>query len=198
MSNSEELVIEKVGSKKSPILITLKTYKGREIIDIRKYYTNKEGQLKPTRKGISLTRKKIYPVLKVLAENIDQINDFFEQNRNEELFDNKISNLDTSELIIKEIERHKFFKVNHLGGRDDIIVNRHHPFGDFLENLKEEISQYDEKLANKLEALVNSLLLTYSKTNSYFGDDEELQVGTFVEDQEINWGRYLKKELNGF
>lgn len=196
--NDKELEIDKIGSKNAPIKITLKTYKGNEIIDIRKFYSDKDGNLKPTRKGISLTRRKVYPLLKSLAKNIDQINSFFEENRDENLFADKISDLESRDIIISEIERHKFFKVNHLGGKDDIIINNEHPFGSYLENLKNELSQIDESLSDKLETLINVLLLTYSKTNSYFGDEEELEVGTFIEDQEINWGRYLKKELNGF
>lgn len=39
----------------SPVVVSRSTYRGTERLDIRRYYYTQSGELKPTRKGVSLT-----------------------------------------------------------------------------------------------------------------------------------------------
>jgi hypothetical protein len=41
------------------VRIQIRTYEGRRVIDLRKYFTNKSGVLQPTRKGLTLAIKKL-------------------------------------------------------------------------------------------------------------------------------------------
>jgi hypothetical protein len=41
------------------VRIQIRTYEGRRIIDLRKYFTDKEGKLRPTCKGLSLAIRKL-------------------------------------------------------------------------------------------------------------------------------------------
>jgi hypothetical protein len=74
-----ESIAYKVGSKKSPIVINLKEYKGVKLIDIRKFYQDKENKenLLPTRKGLSLTSYQLGEVIQILNQNKNDINSFF-------------------------------------------------------------------------------------------------------------------------
>ncbi|WP_282018184.1 transcriptional coactivator p15/PC4 family protein [Salegentibacter mishustinae] len=68
-----------IGNKRSPILISLKIFKGIKLFDIRKFYMEKETEdLKPTRKGISLNQNQLNQFLEKINENTTQINDFFD------------------------------------------------------------------------------------------------------------------------
>lgn len=46
--------------------ISVSEYKGREYIDIRVWYTDRDGELKPTAKGVSLRPDAIQDVLRAL------------------------------------------------------------------------------------------------------------------------------------
>lgn len=74
-----ETIAYKVGSKKSPIVINLKEYKGVKLIDIRKFYQDKENKenLLPTRKGLSMTSFQLGEVIQILNQNKNDINSFF-------------------------------------------------------------------------------------------------------------------------
>jgi hypothetical protein len=37
------------------IRVSLETYEGRDLVDVRQYYTGKDGKMLPTKKGISLS-----------------------------------------------------------------------------------------------------------------------------------------------
>lgn len=70
-----------IGNKNNPILISLKTFKGYKLFDIRKYYKDKETDvLKPTRKGISLNQSQLNQFFEKINENSKQINNFFGSN----------------------------------------------------------------------------------------------------------------------
>ena len=77
----EELIF-KIGTKKNPLLISLKEYKGRKLVDIRKFYQDKnekEEKLMPTRKGISLNPLQLEQFTEVLNSQSDKISNFFEK-----------------------------------------------------------------------------------------------------------------------
>jgi hypothetical protein len=69
----------KIGTKKNPILITIKEFKGRKLIDIRKFFIdNNNTELMPTRKGISLNESQLIELLNSLNQNKNNIKKFFE------------------------------------------------------------------------------------------------------------------------
>ena len=77
----EELIF-KIGTKKNPLLISLKEYKSRKFVDIRKFYQDKnekEEKLMPTRKGISLNQLQLEQFTEVLNSQYDKISNFFEK-----------------------------------------------------------------------------------------------------------------------
>lgn len=71
----------KIGTKKNPVLIALKEFKGRRLIDIRKFFQNKdETELLPTKKGISLNQLQLGQFIDVLNSESDNISSFFQDN----------------------------------------------------------------------------------------------------------------------
>jgi hypothetical protein len=72
----------KIGTEKSPILISLKTYKGRKLLDIRKYYHDRsqKDKILPTKKGISLNVMQLENLIKTLNDNRSSINNFYNNN----------------------------------------------------------------------------------------------------------------------
>lgn len=51
--------------------VVVKEWKGQILVDIREYYTSKDGQLMPSKKGISLTLEQ-WELLREHADGVDR------------------------------------------------------------------------------------------------------------------------------
>ena len=58
--------IQKNATEKLKVLIS--EFKGFTFLDIRIYYEDDQGEYKPTRKGITLKKEDIEPLIKLLQE----------------------------------------------------------------------------------------------------------------------------------
>jgi len=75
-----EQVEFRVGSEKAPIVISLSEFGGKKLIGIRKFFRVSGGsdEIRPTRKGISMTGQQFSMVLSALTENAESIESFYE------------------------------------------------------------------------------------------------------------------------
>jgi len=69
-----------IGTKKNPIVIDIKEYKGRKLIDIRKFFPSKEDKelILPSKKGISLNPSQFGQLIEELNNNSQKISEFFD------------------------------------------------------------------------------------------------------------------------
>jgi len=58
-------VIEK--NSRESIVVSETTHMGYDLVDVRVFYKDSEGELKPTRKGVSLHREQVGDVIKALS-----------------------------------------------------------------------------------------------------------------------------------
>lgn len=193
--NKQKKLLGKIGSQKHPTIVNLSVYKGNEMIDIRKHFTDKSGDLQPTRKGISLTRRNLYPLLNLLGKNIDEINDFFEADQVEEESTEYISNVEMTEVESFDLQNHKFFEVQNFGGKYQVSYNKNHPFWSSIDDLLEHVDDSESK--ELIQSLINSLLISFFKSTSHVDSDETIDAGDFLLELEINWSSYLKRLVNG-
>lgn len=77
----------KIGTERNPILIAIKEFKGRKLIDIRKHFPDSKNKndLIPTKKGISLNESQLAALLNELNTNKESIQKYFEQINQENL-----------------------------------------------------------------------------------------------------------------
>lgn len=75
----------KIERKNGCILIQETEFKEKHYIDIRQFYLDKDGEFKPTQKGISLTYKEFSKFLKILKEmkNDEQFLENYENYKSE-------------------------------------------------------------------------------------------------------------------
>ena len=58
MNTNDDIIVASVGSRMNSLVFRLGQYEGTKTLDIRKYfYSKKEKEFLPTRKGISLSGK---------------------------------------------------------------------------------------------------------------------------------------------
>ncbi|XOB41561.1 MAG: transcriptional coactivator p15/PC4 family protein [Candidatus Nealsonbacteria bacterium] len=62
-NNKEKVVGEIAKNSLEKVIISLREYRERQLVDIRTYYQNDKGEWLPTKKGISLNSEN-YPELK--------------------------------------------------------------------------------------------------------------------------------------
>jgi len=58
--------IQKTGTDK--IIVTLKEFKGKTYVDVRTFFENDEGEMVPTKKGVSLTPDNLDQLIRLLTE----------------------------------------------------------------------------------------------------------------------------------
>ena len=66
MMSEKMHVIHDSGSKKNCMRISLSEYNGTPILNIRNYF-EKDGEMRPTKKGISISRNKFLDLAKVFS-----------------------------------------------------------------------------------------------------------------------------------
>ncbi|MBA4418707.1 MAG: hypothetical protein C0392_12485 [Syntrophus sp. (in: bacteria)] len=66
------MVIGEIQKGTDKIIVTVKEFKGKTYVDIRTYFENDQGEMMPTKKGVSLT-----------PENLDEIIILLQSARNE-------------------------------------------------------------------------------------------------------------------
>jgi len=71
-----EYLLGKSGTPKRSLHISLTEYRGTPLLDLRYYYTDKEGNDKPTPKGISITKDKYMHMHDVLEQHHDHVLDY--------------------------------------------------------------------------------------------------------------------------
>lgn len=58
--------IQKTGTDR--IIVTVKEFKGKTYVDVRNFFENDEGEMVPTKKGISLTPENLDELILLLGE----------------------------------------------------------------------------------------------------------------------------------
>ena len=63
---------------REPIFVSLSKFKNTKYLDIRKYY-QKEGEWKPTTKGITLSGSQIEELVSIIKENNTAVEEWFSE-----------------------------------------------------------------------------------------------------------------------
>lgn len=58
--------IQKTGTDR--IIVTVKEFKGKTYVDVRNFFENDEGEMVPTKKGVSLTPENLDELIRILGE----------------------------------------------------------------------------------------------------------------------------------
>jgi hypothetical protein len=62
------MVIGEIQKGTDKIMVTVKEFKGKTYVDIRTYFENDQGEMMPTKKGVSLTPENVDDILNLLQE----------------------------------------------------------------------------------------------------------------------------------
>lgn len=142
-----------IGNESKPILVSLNNLEGTKLVDIRKYYTEKNtGELSPTKKGISLNHRQFESLALVFSDNIKTFLDFFGTHSQE---------LNKYELILEKHLIGRKFDLEHLNGKQTIYIDKN-----FAAN-------FDE---NTLLLLKKMIQIVYTSITEVLDDNSEIET----------------------
>jgi len=189
---SNALVV--AGSQKQPFVVSYNNYKGRRLLDVRKYYTvKKTGEVKPTQKGVALNKLQFEVLSNLLQEKSDEIENWFkveDSEKSAELRALEISRLSTPKAKIEfeswaGLEMFKYLR----NGKDSVLLlNSKHPW------VKEFQSQFETESnsTNPLNTLIVSLLDAFFRSVSLI-DPKNENASEILETLIGNWSIFAKK-----
>lgn len=189
-------VIGQFGSSKSPLIIKLDEFKGRRVLDIRRYFTDKESkELQPTKKGLSITSG-VFKSLEEIAYRYgneirawltDPANNNHSLVRRSEALENCNNEGQEFEVRFDEWRGNTFFLLKTEGAVNIITFNEKHPY---IVSIKERKSPED--VLKAMAAVIISF-----KRASYRFDDLDYNYPALFDSLEYEWGNLLKSYSQG-
>lgn len=135
----EQLVFQ-IGTTRNPILIDVKEFNNQKLIDIRKYFIDKDdtSKLIPTKKGISLNSFQLGQLIETLNLNSNFVSEFFQINELKQI------NIEIKPTIGRS------FQCKYENNKTSIIID---------EKLNEKLSSENLLLFTKIVEAFNISLL---------------------------------------
>lgn len=187
--SSEDVLLASIGPSRAPVLVKLRKWKGLRLFDVRKYFTT-NGELKPTRKGISLRTNGVEGVRHLLATHYAEVRAFLEgaDNLEELVYSGRLSEEQAAveqlrfgrrevEVEVSNVGKGHLFHIRSSGARDTVTLSKEHPFAAVLAERAE------------VAAVVSELLSAYARARELMIADEE-EASLFAE-LEYTWARIL-------
>lgn len=173
-------------------MITLDEFKGRRIVDIRRYFTDKETkELVPTKKGLSLTAGSFNALEELAYKFGKDIKSWLGgvTNTSTQNLINRSNAAEKNASIYQDFEIHfdtwrgnSFFSITNEGNRNIVTFNNHHPF---IEDIKTRAD------ASATLKCVASLVVTFKRA-SYRFDDVDSNYDVLFHSLENEWGSLLR------
>lgn len=182
------------GSKKAPLVLELKEYNGSNLIDIRKYFTDKKsGELAPTRKGISLTEVQYQVLTETLNDKSDQIFNWFNQDTtefdtNKSSYEENISAKEEYSVQVSSWKAMEMSKYHQEGGKRTLVLNEDHPWIATLLKLT------SNDINNPIFLHFVSLFQSFHRSESLI-DSKNFDAQEVIETLKGNWDLYSKVSL---
>lgn len=188
----------RLGSLTNPTVVALSEFKGRRLLDIRKFFFEETAStLKPTKKGISLNAALVREIRELLNTNWDAIEEWLTSG--DETACESVERAMAQRSCALESESTKarphkvkksstkgaeFFSVESVGGIDELTLNEKHPFFNLPNGSTTNAADSAQPL--------NLLLISYYRAKLRFNGQIETEAEQFFELFEHEWGLLLK------
>jgi hypothetical protein len=195
---SPEHLLATSGARRNELLVKLTHFEGIPLLDVRFWYTDREGKLQPTRKGISLppghfgvvaeTLERYSAAIQAWLSGESDVEDLLRQGAEESgaiakarahyaalLSTADRARLQSGAIEVEEVDepRSRFcFAVDHLGGKEQVLLNRAHPFGRRMA---------DATSPEELRTLLLGLIASFSRARCSMSDDEDVAIFELLE-----------------
>jgi len=203
-------VIATHGGKKNLLVFSLGEYKGRRTFDIRKCYTDvKTGDVRPTKKGITLSQQTFAVLAEVILEHDSEIREWLKstegmtdlvrenQVKGEEYARAALFETPQYEVSAEDWKSSEFFRMRAKGGRDQLIMNRNHPFVKLLFDGNEDPAEQEipASLEDMDSQVLTDLLVAFGKARDLSESDSLDITDIILTTLTSNWGLFLERYM---
>ena len=184
-------ILAQIGAEDSPLMIKLDEYKGRRLVDVRRYYKDKKTKnFLPTRKGLSLTigtfsslEEIAYKFGKDIKEWLSSANsNGLEMVRRSEAVEKNSEFAQDFEIKFDSWRGNSFFSVKSEGSKNVVTFNT---FNAFVEGTKSK-KNHDEIFYS-----MAAVIVTFKRA-AYRFDDDDFNYESLFSSLEYEWGNLLK------
>jgi len=204
MIQNQEGRLAAEGNAHNPIVFELSEYKGRRLLDIRKWYKNKNGDLQRTQKGIALTAASYEILTRVLSNNSEAIQTWFEETSDVGRINGKLQssrlarekcNSDLSGFETQESswQSPEFFDIEAQGGKTILTLNASHPFVKKWQSVSEKLERSSPEHQEMVSQLLNTILFAFGKAKLLSDTDRDPGVEAVIDTLIMNWGIALER-----
>ena len=74
----EQIILAEGGSPKKRLRIALQRFEAQPLLNIRYYYEDKQGEMQPTKKGVSISRNRYLDLVDAIEKHHDSISDYLD------------------------------------------------------------------------------------------------------------------------
>lgn len=184
------------GSPSKKLIIQLKEYEGHRLLDVRYWYTDKKDKvLKPTQKGINLTRSNYLTFKSVITNSHEEVMDWLgvgyvpanvdEYTKNQHQYANehkyKVGKYDVS--LCDFGSGTALYEVTHLAGEIQIKLNTEHKF---INCFSKQFEQNKDVIK-----VVCDMLMAFDNAKHGLGGVHSVNADALIEQLEYDWSHSL-------
>jgi len=196
MSDDEvfEDVLLTAGSSMQPLLVKYSEFEGKKLLDIRKYYKTKDGDLKPTKKGVSLNHVQFEAISNAFVKKGDEIDKWLlsgVKGKTAEVLAAEETRFrkDNFTVVIGEWSGLEMFSYESNGNASILKLNNKHPW---IASLLEESDGSDS--ARSLKTAIH-LIQSFCQAMNLFDSRSNIS-NEFSETLLGNWSIFSRKYEN--
>ena len=194
----DERILGEEGPERSRTRFKLNSFKGNRLLDIRKYYRDKNsGEFNPTKQGINLNRDTFMELKRVLDRDEETILEWlrighvpeevlrYQQAQEEAKKKNfrLVGDVDIEE--INNFRDTRMFDVRHEGGKDIVELNIAHPFAQSIS--EEELAKMTPE---EIRGLFARLLASFGRSRTLLLRSGASEPEILFEQSVFDWSQF--------
>lgn len=188
--SDEQIVLAEGGTPKKRLRIALQHFEDQPLLNIRYYYEDKQGEMQPTKKGVSISRNRYLDLVETIEKHHDSIADYLDNgvinddlsswaHRTKHALAN-VGAVETIDFEVGPIPGRDVGEVNYQGGRAKIVLNSKH---DYVNSLQE---------ATNANLVVAKMLVALDLSSRLIADSESAEVQHAIERLRHEFSRQLR------
>lgn len=189
-------VIEEHGGSRSKKVLQLGEYEGNRYLELAQYFFSKKESEWKKKKGVTLNKDNYKTLKEALDRKNETVMDWlgvgyvpedvarYNEVQEEALSDNKYAIGDQLVSEYNEPRDPQFFRVEHRGGEDVILLNAAHPFKESFSNAEPESKK-----------LIITMIQAFNHSKEMLQGQPAYDPQMLFEHLEVDWSRYFKDKL---
>lgn len=193
MADDEELgdVVLTAGSLKQPLIVKYSDFEGKKLLDIRKYYKGKNGDIQPTRKGVSLNHVQFEAVSNAFIQKGEEIDKWLLSDatgRTAEMLAAEEAKFQSENLTVAVAEWSglEMFAFERKGNRSILKLNKKNPW---IANL---LAESEDDASSRSFQTAMHLIHSFCQAMNLFDSRSNL-ANEFSETLLGNWGVFSRR-----